>query len=371
MQALQVKKMNVSFVDLKRQYESIKDEVNPAIQRILDNTSFIGGKEVSCFEEAFANYCTVKHAVGVSSGTSALQLALIANGVKSGDEVITVANTFTATAEAIVNVGGKPVFTDVDEETSTLDSEKLGDAITGKTKAVLPVHLYGQPADMDPILDIAEDKDLAVIEDAAQAHGAQYKEKRTGSIATACFSFYPGKNLGAYGDAGAVTTGDDETAEKIRVLRDHGRTEKYVHEKVGFNERLDALQAAVLKVKLTHLEDWTNARRKSAKIYNKLLSGADVKTPFEAEYARHVYHLYVIRSERRDELQKYLKDNGVSTGIHYPLPLHLQPAYNYLGYKKGDFPVSEKLAGKILSLPMFPELTKEEIEHVCEKIAKF
>ncbi|MFH1789416.1 MAG: DegT/DnrJ/EryC1/StrS family aminotransferase [Candidatus Altiarchaeota archaeon] len=363
--------MNVPFVDLKRQYESIRDEVDTAIQRILDTTSFIGGKELSSFEEEFASFCKAHHTVGVSSGTSALQLALIAHGVGGGDEVVTVSHTFTATAEAIVNVGARPVFTDVDEKTGNMDAGKLEDAITAKTKVVLPVHLYGQPADLDQITEVAEEKGLVVIEDAAQAHAAEYKGRRIGSVSTTCFSFYPGKNLGAYGDAGAVTTNDEEIADKIRMLRDHGRTEKYVHEKVGFNERMDALQAAVLKVKLTHLEEWTEARRKNAGLYGRLLRDTCVEAPFEADYARHVYHLYVVQADDRDGLREHLEKAGVATGIHYPLPLHLQPAYSSLGYAKGDFPVTERLTERILSLPMFPELKKEELEYVCEKIGEF
>ncbi|MFH1835700.1 MAG: DegT/DnrJ/EryC1/StrS family aminotransferase [Methanobacteriota archaeon] len=363
--------MNVPFVDLKRQYASIKPEIDDAIQRILDNTSFIGGEEVTTFEEDFASYCKTKFAVGVSSGTSALQLALAAYEIGPGDEVITVPNTFTATAEAIVNVGAKPVFVDVDGKTANIDTEKIAGALTKKTKVILPVHLYGQPADLDPIADIALDKNLTIIEDAAQAHGAEYKKKRIGSFSTTCFSFYPGKNLGAYGDAGAVTTGDESIAEKIRMLRDHGRINKYEHDMVGFNERLDALQAAVLKVKLKHIENWTEARRNNAKEYTNLLEDSKVETPFEADFARHVYHLYVIKTENRDALLKNLREKDVSTGIHYPIPLHLQPCYSSLGYSKGDFPVTEKLADSILSLPLFPELTSDEIKYVCQKIVEY
>ncbi len=363
--------MKVPFVDLKRQYASIKAEVDSAIQRVLDNTSFIGGEELSSFEKAFAGYCSAQHAVGVSSGTSALYLALMAHDVGRGDEVITVPNTFTATAEAIVIAGAKPVFVDIDPKTHTINPDSIAAAVTKKTKAILPVHLYGQPANMGPILDVAEERGLVVIEDAAQAHGAEYRGKRIGSLSTTCFSFYPGKNLGAYGDAGCVTTNDREIAEKIRMLRDHGRTKKYEHKVVGFNERLDSLQAAVLSVKLKHIESWTEARRKNAREYGKLLGSADVETPFEAAYARHVYHLYVIKAEERDALQAHLKARDVSTGIHYPIPLHLQPAYANLKCKKGSFPVSEEDAEKILSLPMFPELSSEEIGFVCESIREF
>jgi len=363
--------MKINFVDLKRQYSTIKEEIDTAIQDILDNTRFIGGEPVKSFEEEFAGFCNAKHAVGVSSGTSALHLALLAHGIGAGDDVITVPNTFTATCEAIANVGATPVFVDVDEKTRNIDVSKIEDAVSDKTKAILPVHLYGQPSDLDPIYEIAQKQGLVVVEDAAQAHGARYKGKEVGSMNTTCFSFYPGKNLGAYGDAGAVTTQDDEIAEKIRMLSDHGRKDKYAHEQVGYNERLDALQAEILKVKLKHLPDWTDARRANAEEYTRRLSEFGVKTPFEVEYAKHVYHLYVIEVEDRDGLRKHLDGVDVSSGIHYPIPLHLQPAYGFLDYKAGDFPVSEKLSDSILSLPMFPELIGEEIAYVCEKISDY
>lgn len=359
--------MQVPFVDLKRQYKSIKEEIDSAIQNVLDSTAFIMGENVENFENDFAKFCNVKHAIGVSSGTSALYLALIGAGIKVGDEVITVPNTFIATAEAISHVGSDVKFVDIDKETYNIDTSKI--KITKKTKAVIPVHLYGQMAEMDPLMELAEDNNLKIIEDAAQAHGAEYKNRKAGAIGhVGCFSFYPGKNLGAYGDAGMVITNDDEIAEKVRVLRDHGRTEKYKHKIIGFNHRIDALQAVILDVKLRYLDEWTNARRRNARLYNKLLGDVDVVTPVEKEYNKHVYHLYVIRARNRDKLQKHLKTHGISTGIHYPIPLHLQPAYVHLNHKKGDFPITEKYSEEILSLPMFAELTEDEIGYVVKKI---
>lgn len=363
--------MNVPFVDLKRQYSSIKKEIDESVQDVIDKTAFIMGEKVKNFEDNFAKFCRVKHAIGVSSGTSALHLALLGAGIKAGDEVITVPNTFIATAEAVSHAGAEVKFSDVYAKTYNIDVSKV--RITDKTKAIIPVHLYGQMAEMDALMDFAESHNLKIIEDSAQAHGAEHKGKRSGSMGdVGCFSFYPGKNLGAYGDAGMVTTNDDEIAEKIRALRDHGRSEKYVHKVVGFNHRIDALQCAILNVKLKHLNAWTDARRKNAELYNKLLSGVEgIITPVEKEYNKHVYHLYVIRTKNRDELQKHLKSHGISTGIHYPIPLHLQPAYSFLNYKKGDFPITEKHSKEVLSLPMFAELTKEEIEYVCEKTREF
>ena len=359
--------MQVPFVDLKRQYQDIKEEIDDAVQNVLDNTAFIMGENVKNFENNFAKFCDVKHAVGVSSGTSALYLALLAAGIKKGDEVITVPNTFIATAEAISHVGADVKFTTIDRETYNLDVSQI--KVTKKTKAVIPVHLYGQMAEMNELMELAEDHDLKIIEDAAQAHGAEYKGRKAGTLGhLACFSFYPGKNLGAYGDAGMVVTDNDEVAEKVRLLRNHGRSEKYLHKVVGFNHRIDALQCAVLNVKLKHLDAWTNARRRNAKLYDKLLKGLNVVTPVEKEYCKHVYHLYVIRTKNRDTLREHLKEQGISTGIHYPIPLHLQPAYSHLNHKKGDFPLTEKYSQEILSLPMFAELTKKEIEHIVEKI---
>jgi dTDP-4-amino-4,6-dideoxygalactose transaminase len=365
--------MQIPLVDLKRQYESIKDEIDEAIFKVINKADFILGDELKLFEEEFASYCQVKYAVGVSSGTAALYLALRASGVERGDEVITTPNTFIGTTEAITQAGAKPVFVDVDELTYNIDSAKIEEKVTERTKAIIPVHLYGQPADMDPINAIAKKYNLKVIEDACQAHGAEYKGKRTGGLAdVACFSFYPGKNLGAYGEGGMVVTDDERIAEKVRLLRDHGRKEKYEHIIEGFNYRMDTIQAAILRVKLRRLDEWNNTRRRLASIYNELLENVKgMITPKEADYAKHIYHLYVIRSKARDSLQKYLKSYGVSTGIHYPIPLHLQKAYQYLGYKEGDFPIVESYTKEALSLPIFPELEEEEIERVTQLIKEF
>lgn len=330
------------------------------------------GENVQEFEKEFAEFCRVKYAVGTSSGTAALHLALLVCGIRQGDEVITVPYTFTATAEAISHCGGKVVFVDIEERSYTVDTTKIENAITKRTKAIIPVHLFGQPADMDRIIAIAEKHNLFVIEDACQAHGAEYKGRRVGSLGDiACFSFYPGKNLGAYGDAGMVVTNNKEFAEKLRLLRDHGRDKKYYHRVEGYNYRLDAIQAAVLRVKLRHLDEWNRKRRENAQLYDQLLEGGGVRTPVEMGYAGHVYHLYVIRTEKREELYRKLNERGVSVAIHYPLPLHLQEAYVYLGWKKGDFPVSEICSEEMLSLPMFPELTKDEIEEIVRLIRKF
>ena len=364
----------IPFVDLKAQYNSIKDEIDKAIQNVLNTTSFIMGEELKKFEERFAQFCDVKYATGVANGSDALILALRACGIGKDDEVITVPHTFIATTEAISNVGGKIVFVDIDPKTYTIDISKIEEKITEKTKAIIPVHLYGQPADMDPIMMLAKKYNLRIIEDAAQAHGAEYKGEKVGSIGdVTCFSFYPGKNLGAYGDAGMITTNDGEIAEKVKLLRNHGRiTKKYEHEIEGYSSRLDNLQAAILRVKLRHLNKWNKSRRKNAKKYNELLSNiSGIITPYEADYAKHVYHLYVIRVKDRDRSREELKSKGIATGIHYPSPLHLQPAYNYLGYKEGDFPITEKASQEILSLPMVAELTDEQIEEIVELIKNF
>lgn len=366
----------IPFVDLKAQYDSIKDEIDEAIQKVLNNTSFIMGEELKKFEVEFARFCDVKYAIGVANGSDALILALRACGIGKGDEVITVPHTFISTAEAISNVGGKVVFVDIEPKTYTIDVSKIEEKINKRTKAIIPVHLYGQPADMDPIIRLAEKYNLRIIEDAAQAHGAEYKEKKVGSIGdVACFSFYPGKNLGAYGDAGILVTDKEEIAEKIKLLRNHGRiTKKYEHEIEGYSSRLDNLQAAILKVKLRHLNKWNESRRKNAKKYNELLNNiGGIITPYEADYAKHVYHLYVIRTEKeeRDKLREELKSKGIAIGIHYPIPLHLQPAYSYLGYKEGDFPITEKASKEILSLPMFAELGDEQIEEIVEIIKNY
>jgi dTDP-4-amino-4,6-dideoxygalactose transaminase len=354
--------MNVPFLDLHRQYVSIRREITEAIEAVVERTAFAGGPFVSQFEEHFAEFCGVRHAAGVGSGTDALWAALAALGVGEGDEVVTVPNTFIATAEAISRCGARPVFVDIDEGRYTLDPERLESAITPRTKAIVPVHLFGQMADMDPILEIARDRNLRVVEDACQAHGARYKGLPAGSMGDAgCFSFYPGKNLGAYGEAGAVVTNDAEIDAQIRVLRDHGQTEKYHHETIGWNARMDGIQGAVLDVKLRHLEGWTRRRREIAAEYDQLLGNlSGVETPREFPDSRHVYHLYPVRVDRRDEVMGKMAAAGVHCGIHYPVPLHLTAAYRSLGLGPGSFPVAERCAKEFLSLPMFPELTPEE-----------
>ena len=362
--------MKVPFLDLKAQYVSIKDEVAVAIQQVLDKTAFAGGPFVAQFEQEFAEFCKTKNAVGVGSGTDALWLALLGLGIGPGDEVITVPNTFIATAEAISFCGAKPVFVDVDEKTYNMDPGLLEAAITPKAKAVIPVHLFGQMADMDPIMEIARKRGLYVIEDACQAHGAEYKGRMAGSIGDAgCFSFYPGKNLGAYGEAGAVVTNDAELAKKIRMLRDHGQEKKYYHGVVGWNARMDGFQGAILSVKLKYLRKWNEERRQNAGIYNQTLSNLDtVILPHEEGYGKHVYHIYTIRVKNRDSLISALVEKDIHCGIHYPIPLHLQKAYQVLGLGKGSFPASEESAGEFVSLPMFPELTQEKIIFISQEI---
>ena len=367
---MKIKKSAISFVDLKRQYISIKDEIDPAIKKVIDNASFILGKDVEDFEKNFASYCQTKYCVGVSSGTDALHLALRALNIGSGDEVIVPANTFIATALGVSYTGATPVLVDCNTHDYNIDVAKIEGAITARTKAIMPVHLYGQPADMSPILDIAKKHNLNVVEDACQAHGAEYIGKKCGSLGTiGCFSFFPGKNLGAYGDGGAVTTNDPEIDEKIRLLRDYGQKKKYHHELKGFNNRLDAMQAAILNTKLRHLDKWNNQRRKNAKLYNELLANAErIITPVEREDTKHVYHLYVIRSKIRGRLAEHLQSKGISVGIHYPIPIHMQKAYLDVGYEKGSFPVTEEYSGTILSLPMFAELNEEEIKYIVQNI---
>jgi dTDP-4-amino-4,6-dideoxygalactose transaminase len=363
----QVANVSVPFVDLKQQYTSIKSEVDAAIARVIENTSFILGPEVRAFEAAFAEYVGARACIAVNSGTAALQLALMAAGIGAGDEVIVPSFTFFATAEAVSVLGATPVFVDVDPVSYTVTAAAIERAITPRTRALIPVHLYGQAADLDPILELAKKHHLHVIEDAAQAHGAEYKRKRVGALGRAgCFSFYPSKNLGAYGEAGAVVTNDEELAKRLRLLRDHGSTSKYAHAIVGYNFRMEEIQAAVLNVKLRHLNDWNDARRARAARYNALLSSAGLVLPAEMDYARHVYHVYAVQSQNRDELQKRLTAAGVQTGVHYPIPIHLQPAYASLGYKGGELPVTENLAERALSLPMFPELSDEQIGRVAE-----
>ena len=362
--------MKVPFLDLKAQYATIKDEIAAALQQVLDNTAFAGGPFVAAFEKDFAAYCTTKHAVGVGNGTEALWMALIALGVGAGDEVITVPDTFIATAEAISFCGAKPVFVDVDEKTYNMDPAKLEAAITPKTKAVIPVHLFGQMCDMDPIMEMARKHKLFVIEDSSQSHGAEYKGKRAGSIGdVGCFSFYPGKNLGAYGEAGAIVTSNDALADKMKMLRDHGSSKKYYHTYLGFNCRMDGFQGAVLSVKLKYIDKWNEARRKNAGLYTQALTGAKgVVTPTEAAWAKHVFHVYAIRVANPGALISTLGEKEIGTNIHYPLPVHLQDAYASLGLGKGSFPVAERCAAEFVSLPMFPELTAEQIAFVANEI---
>jgi dTDP-4-amino-4,6-dideoxygalactose transaminase len=370
----------INLVDLKAQYANIKSEVNQAIQTVLENTDFINGAAVKNLEDDFAKFCNADYAIGVASGTAALQLALEACGIGEGDEVITVAHTFCATAEAIIHVGAKPVFVDIDPRTFNIDPLLITSVITPRTKAIIPVHLYGQPADMDAINYIAKRHGLKVIEDAAQAHGATYHGRKVGSLSdAACFSFYPGKNLGGYGDGGAVTTNDPEIAEKVFALRDHGRAigadgkrAKYEHEFVGYGERLDTLQAAVVGVKLKYLSEWNTLRYRHALRYNDLLKNInDITIPYQAEELRHVYHLYVLRTSRRDELLNHLNKSGIGAGVHYPIPLHRQPAFVKLGYGENSLPETDRAAKEILSLPIYAELSNEAIEIVCEQIKTF
>ncbi|NPV87521.1 MAG: DegT/DnrJ/EryC1/StrS family aminotransferase [Anaerolineae bacterium] len=359
----------VPFVDLGAQYNSLREEVLARIEEVLKSSAFILGADVRLFEEEFAAFCEAQHAVGVDSGTSALELALRAFGIGTGDEVIVPANTFIATALAVSYTGAKPVFVEPDPITYNMDVTKLEEAITDKTKAIIPVHLYGQPADMDAILAIARQRSLVVIEDACQAHGARYKGRRTGSMGdAAAFSFYPAKNLGAYGDGGAITTNDAQVAEKIRRLRDYGQSKKYYHDELGYNRRLDTVQAAVLRVKLKYLDSWNEARRQHARLYSQLLEDSCCQIPSVPDYAEPVWHLYVVQVDNRQGLQEYLSSKGISTGIHYPIPIHLQKAYAHLGLKKGAFPVTEELADRILSLPMYAELTRPMVEHVASCI---
>ncbi|MHC4435913.1 MAG: DegT/DnrJ/EryC1/StrS family aminotransferase [Planctomycetota bacterium] len=365
--------MKVPFVDLKKQYECIRDEVAVALQHVLDNTAFSGGRFVEEFERNFASFCECRFAIGVSSGTSALWLALQALGIGRGDEVITVPNSFFATAEAISLCGAVPVFVDVDPVTYTMDPALLEETITPRTKALVPVHLYGQMADMDPILAVARKHGLSVVEDACQAHGALYKGQKAGSMGDAgCFSFYPGKNLGAYGEAGAIVTSNPDLAGRVRALRDHGQSEKYHHSLLGWNARMDGFQGAILSVKLKYLDQWNRARRANARIYNEQLKIEDMLIlPQEANYATHVYHIFALLFEERDALLEALKQKDIYCGIHYPVPIHLQEAYRFLGYEEGSFPIAEKCAGEILSLPMFPELRAEQIEKVVAEIRAF
>jgi dTDP-4-amino-4,6-dideoxygalactose transaminase len=361
----------IPLVDLEAQYLQIKEEIDEVIRDVVKSRAFIQGRYVAAFETEFARVHQCGHVVGCSNGTSALFLALLAAGIKAGDEVITTPATFIATAEAICHVGAVPVFVDIDPETYTIDPSLIEARITPKTRAILPVHLYGNPADMDRIMSLAKAYDLRVIEDCAQAHLATYNSRPVGTFGDAgAFSFYPGKNLGAYGDAGAVITSDPERAKTMRLLADHGRDSKYIHTIIGYNHRMDGLQAGILLVKLKHLERWTGQRRSNARLYSSLLHGVEeLQLPVSRELAEHAYHLYVVQVPDRDAVLSYLQENGVSAAIHYPIPLHLQPALKHLGYREGDFPVAEHSARHVVSLPMYPELTPEQIEGVCSLLA--
>ena len=363
--------MKVDVFTLKRQYEYIKDEIKGPIEEVMTSGAFIMGEDVGLFEKEFAEYCGVKYGIGVNSGTDALFLACLSCGIGKGDEVIVMPYTYIATTLAISMTGAKPVFVDIDEKTYNIDISKVESSITKNTKAILPVHLYGHPVDMDPLVEIAKKHNLKIIEDCAQAHGALYKSKKVGSFSDAsCFSFYPTKNLGAFGDGGIVLTNSEKIKEKLVLLRDYGRKDRYKHIIKGYNSRLDTLQAAILRVKLKHLDEWNEKRRKNATLYTKLLKEKkiDIILPHEAEYAKHVYHLYAVRVKNRKTVMNGLAEKGVRTLMHYSIPIHLQEAYKDLGHKKGDFPISEKCCEEILSLPMYPELSEEEIKYVVDKL---
>ncbi len=364
--------MKVPLLDLKRQYQSVKPELDSAIMNVLAHTQFILGPDVKQFEEEAAAFCGIKHAIGVASGTDALLLALRACGVGPGDEVITSTFSFFASAGVISRLGATPVFADIDPKTYNVTADQIAKKVTSKTKAIMPVHIYGQMVDMDPLMELANSKKIPVVEDAAQAIGAKYKGKKAGTLGRfGCFSFFPSKNLGGLGDGGMVTCQSDEDAELVRKLRVHGSKPKYYHSLVGYNSRLDSLQAAALSVKLKYLESWTGGRRKRAARYNQLLAGLPFETPFEREHNFHIYHQYTVAVPKRNELRKFLTEREVGTEIYYPLPLHLQECYASLGYKEGSFPVAEKRAVEVLSLPIFPELTDEEQNFVAGSVREF
>lgn len=364
--------MKVPFIDLRPQHRALRDELNEAIQRVMDRCDFALGEDVARFEEEFAEFCGTQYAVGVDSGLSALELSLRAFGIGPGDEVIVPAHTFVATAAAVTFAGAQPVLVDVDPVTLNVDVVQIEAAITPRTKAIIPVHLYGLPAEMDVIMRLADEHDAVVIEDACQAHGAQYRGMRTGSLGhAAAFSFYPTKNLGGCGDAGILVTDDAQVAQQVRAMRNCGQRVKNVHELSPFNHRMDTLQAAILRVKLRYLDAWNMARRQNAALYTDLLAGSGVITPIEAPHATHVYHLYVVRTPRRDALQAYLREHDIGTGIHYPIPIHLQPFYAEYGFRRGQFPVTEQVCDEILSLPMFPEMSAEQVRFVADKVQSF
>jgi dTDP-4-amino-4,6-dideoxygalactose transaminase len=362
----------IPIVDLKKQYESIKGEIDSAISEVVESCQFILGPQVEAFEANFAGYCQSRYALGVNSGTSALHMALLAAGVEAGDEVITVSYTFVATAAAICYVGARPVFVDIDPLSCNIDPAKIEAAISPKTKAIMPVHLYGSCADMDPILNIARRHNLIVIEDAAQAHGAEYKGRRAGSMGQlACFSFYPGKNLGAYGEGGAVVTSNEQYVEPLRQLRDQGQSEKYYHTMIGYNYRMEAIQGAVLGVKLKYLDEWNAARREHAAVYSRELADSGLRLLKEPPDTRSVYHIFPLFTPERDALREHLQKAGISTGLHYPIPAHLQPAYRHLGYQEGDLPETERACKEVLSLPMYPELTREAVSSIVDSVQQF
>lgn len=362
----------IPYLDLPAQMRPLRKEIDAAIARTLDNCSFCLGPDVVQFEKDFARYCGAAHCVAFNSGTSALHIALLLLGVKQGDEVISTPSTFVATSWAISYVGAKPVYVDVDDATFNLDPALVEKAITPRTKAILPVHLYGHPVDLDPLLAISRKHNIPLVEDAAQAHAARYKGKMIGTFGVmSCFSFYPGKNLGAYGEGGALVTNDAALAQRARSLREHGSTQRYYHDEVGFNYRMEGIQGAVLGVKLKHLDAWTKERRRVAHRYHELLAQTPLQLPREASWAESAYHLYVVRHPQRDALKKHLEDNKVGCALHYPLPLHLQKCYAELGYKPGSFPVAEKAARECLSLPIYPELTDAQIQRVAEVIKNF
>jgi dTDP-4-amino-4,6-dideoxygalactose transaminase len=362
----------IPYLDLKAQIKPLRAEIDAAIARTIDNCSFCLGPDTAQFEKDFAKYCGAEHAIGFNSGTSALHVAMLLLGVGQGDEVITTPFTFVATSWAISYVGAKPVYVDIDDATFNLDPKLIEKAITPRTKAVMPVHLYGQPFDLDPILDICRRHKLPLVEDSAQSHGAKYKGKTIGTFGEiSCFSFYPGKNLGACGEGGALVTNNAEFAKRARALREHGSTVRYYHDEVGYNYRMEGIQGAVLGIKLKHLEKWTRERQRVARRYTELLADTPLQLPHQAPFAESVWHLYVVRHARRDELRKFLDENGVGNAVHYPIPLHLQKCYADLGHKAGDFPVAEKAANQCLSLPVYPELTDEQIQRVVAVIKQF
>jgi dTDP-4-amino-4,6-dideoxygalactose transaminase len=367
--------MNVPFVDLRTQYSSIKQEILKEINEVLDNTAYICGKKTKLFEKDFSQLLGIKFSAGLSSGTDALHVALHALGITHGDEVIVPVNTFIATSEGVSLCGAKPVFVDNDERTYNIDVNKIEKALNLKTKAIIPVHLYGQPAEMDAILEIANKHGLYVVEDCSQAHLAEYRGEIVGGIGDiGTFSFYPGKNLGAYGEAGAVTTNNEALYNTMLKYRQHGSTEKYVHDIEGHNYRMEEIQAGVLNVKMKYISKWTENRRSIASIYTETFRKMGIKevvTPYHPDYSEPVYHLYIVRVTNRVKLVEFLTEKGIQTGLHYPIPLHLQNAYSHFGYKKGDFPVAERYADEILSIPMYPEMTEEMVQYVCTSIGEF